>query len=479
MSESAQPLLAIARSHRKACALLVIMLPVLLVTIDNTILNFALPQIATALKPSAAQQLWMVDAYAFVLAGLLVTMGTTGDRVGHRTMLCLGCGGFIAVSVLIVFLTAAWHLIVGRALLGLFGAMILPATLALIRSAFDDREQRRFAVAVWATCLTIGSALGPLFGGVLLEFLSWHWIFLIAVPFLLPVLVMGPLFVPESEKQPGLTTDYPSIVLSIGALLGVMLALKQAATVGLSATVAWWAMGGIALGIAFVRRQLYLESPMLDLRPFKISAFTVSILVNLVSLGLLVGFLYFNIQMLQLVLGLAPLHASMVLVPGQVLAIGGAMLIVPVAQRVAPRYIVSTCLMVAACAFVIMGWVEARPLTIGIAFILLNVSVAALTTVSNDLVLSAVPPERVGSAASVSETAYEVDFPATMGDVGASQLDTLSGAWRVSQSLDASQSAQLIEAAGTAFAQAVSHASMSIAPFVAAVAVIAYRYLKP
>jgi DHA2 family multidrug resistance protein-like MFS transporter len=147
---------------------------------------------------------------------------------------------------------------------------------------------------------------------------------------------------------------------------------------------------------------------MLDLRLFKIAAFSISILVNLVSLGLLIGFLYFSIQLLQLALGLAPIYASMVLIPGQMLAIMGAMFIVPVAQRVAPRYIVATCLMAAASSFIIMALVQTTPLTIGIAFILLNVSVATLTTVSNDLVLSAVPPERVGSASSVSETAYEV-----------------------------------------------------------------------
>jgi DHA2 family multidrug resistance protein-like MFS transporter len=149
------------------------MLPVLLVTIDNTVLGFALPKIAEALHPSASQQLWMIDAYSLVLAGLLVSMGSLGDRVGHRKLLLVGSLGFAIISVLTAYSDTAPQLIAGRACMGVFGAMLMPSTLALIRSVFEDREERRLAVAIWATTLTVGSALGPLVGGVLLEFFSW------------------------------------------------------------------------------------------------------------------------------------------------------------------------------------------------------------------------------------------------------------------------------------------------------------------
>ncbi|MDC6641664.1 MFS transporter, partial [Leclercia adecarboxylata] len=137
------------------------MLPVLLVTVDNTVLGFALPKIAEALHPSASQQLWMIDAYSLVLAGLLISMGSLGDRKGHRKLLLIGSLGFTLVSVMTAYSSTATQLVAGRACMGIFGAMLMPSTLALIRSVFDDREERRLAVAIWATTLTVGSALGP------------------------------------------------------------------------------------------------------------------------------------------------------------------------------------------------------------------------------------------------------------------------------------------------------------------------------
>lgn len=388
-------------------ALLVILLPVLLVTIDNTILNFALPRIAVALSPSAASQLWMIDAYSLVLAGLLVTMGSSGDRLGHRRLLLVGCAGFCAVSLLLALSREAWQLIGGRALLGVFGAMILPATLALIRSAFEDREERRLAVAAWATCLTLGSALGPLLGGVLLQFFDWPAVFLVALPFLLPVLLLAP-SISETERQPGGAADYPSIVLSLCAMSGVMLALKEGATTGFDALALLCLAAGVACGVLFIRRQLRLEQPLLDLRLFRLPAFSVSITVNLVSLGLLIGFLFFATQLLQLVFGLSPLLACLVLVPGQALGIAAGMAVVALARRMAPNRLIALCLVQAAAAFALMALVPASVFSVCVAFVLINVAVAAITSVSNDLVLCTVPAECAGSAASVSETAYEV-----------------------------------------------------------------------
>src|SRR5919107_91750 len=155
--------------RREWAALAVLLLPTLLVTIDNTVLGFALPAISAALAPSATQLLWVVDVYPLVLAGLLVTMGTLGDRVGRRRTLVVGVAGFGVVSLLAAFATDATHLVAARALLGFFGAMLMPATLALLRTLFRDRAQRRFALAVWATGFAAGAALGPILGGLLLQ----------------------------------------------------------------------------------------------------------------------------------------------------------------------------------------------------------------------------------------------------------------------------------------------------------------------
>ncbi|KAB0491156.1 MFS transporter [Pseudomonas vancouverensis] len=498
MQGSAAPLISIIQDRSKCAALLVIMLPVLLVTIDNTILNFAMPRIAAALNPSAAEQLWMIDAYSLVLAGLLVSMGSSGDRFGHRRMLCLGCMGFAVVSVGVVFSQHAWHLIAGRVLLGCFGAMILPATLALIRTAFEEREERRLAVAVWATCLTIGSALGPLLGGVLLQYFSWQSVFLIALPFLLPVLLFAST-ITESPRQLARSIDYLSILLSLGAMTGVMLGLKHLATVGFDRQVLIWVLSGILLGIVFVRRQLKLEHPLLDLRLFVSSTFSVSVATNLVSLGLLVGFIFFATQLLQLVFGLSPLLAALILVPGQVLAIVAGFAIVPLAQKHAPNRVISGCLLLAAAAFAMMALVEPTALVVGVAFVMLNASIAAITTVSNDLVLASVPAESVGSASSVSETAYEIGvvlgttliggavaalyrlslvIPAGTPENIVTAVGTLGGAHAVSESLSEGVVMRIQEQANIAFIEGVMTTSIIVTGLIVLFALVTYCYLR-
>ena len=274
-------------------ALVVLMLPVLLVSVDNTVLSFALPEISIALAPTGAEQLWIIDVYPLVLAGLLVTMGTLGDRFGRRRMLLIGASGFAAVSALAAFAPTAGLLIAARALLGLFGAMLMPSTLSLLRSIFQNRDQRRLAIAVWASAFSAGSALGPIVGGFLLEHFDWGSVFLIAVPVLIPLLIAAPLLVPESrDPNPG-RIDIVSIVLSMAAMIPVVYAIKSLAVDGPSLTAGAWALLGVAMGYLFVRRQLTAEVPMLDMGLFRRGSFSGAILVNLLSVVALVGFLYF------------------------------------------------------------------------------------------------------------------------------------------------------------------------------------------
>ena len=173
-------------------ALAVLLLPVLLIAVDNTILAFALPSIAQDFRPSAPTQLWIVDVYSLVLATLLVMMGSLGDRIGRRRMLMIGATGFAVVSAAAAFAPSAGYLVAARAVLGFFGAMLMPSTMSLIRNIFPDASSRRLAIAIWASCFTAGSALGPIVGGVLLEHFHWGAVFLVAVPILLPLLVLAP-----------------------------------------------------------------------------------------------------------------------------------------------------------------------------------------------------------------------------------------------------------------------------------------------
>lgn len=478
-------------------ALVVLMLPVLLVSVDNTVLSFALPEIARDLAPTSAQQLWIIDAYPLVLAGLLVTMGTLGDRFGRRRMLLIGATGFAAVSALAAFAPSAEWLIAARAGMGVFGAMLMPSTLSLLRSIFTDRDQRRLAIAVWASMFSAGSALGPIVGGILLEHFSWGSVFLMAVPVLVPLLVLAPLLLPESrDPKPG-RIDPLSIVLSMATMVPIVFAIKEAAVHGFDLIVPVLALIGLGFGVLFVRRQLRLETPMLDMRLFSRGTFTGALLVNLLSVVALVGFLFFVAQHLQLIVGLSPMDAGLALVPGMVAMIAAGLTVVPIAKRIDARIVVP-----AALAFSVSGYVlvalSATEADLGLliaAFVLLGLGIGAAETVSNDLILSSAPPEKAGAASAVSETAYELGavlgtavlggiltslfrtgmvLPTGLPDAMADAArETLAGAMTVAEDLGGAVGDQLRLAAAHAFDSGVVVTALAGAALVVVAAVIA------
>ena len=483
-------------------ALAVLMLPVLLVSVDNTVLSFALPDIALALGPSSAQQLWIIDAYPLVLAGLLVTMGTLGDRFGRRRMLLIGATGFAAVSVLAAFAPSAAWLIAARAGMGVFGAMLMPSTLSLLRSIFTDRDQRRLAIAVWATMFSAGAALGPIVGGFLLEHFSWGSVFLMSVPVLLPLLVFAPLLVPESrDPHPG-RIDPLSIALSMLTMVPIVSAIKEVAVHGFGPLPVVLAVAGIGFGVLFVRRQLAARTPMLDMRLFSRGTFSGALLVNLLSVLSLVGFLYFVAQHLHLIVGLSPMEAGFALVPGMLAMIIAGLVVVPIARRVSPRIVVPVALSFSVVAYLLVpGAVGVGALALLIAaFTLLGIGIGAAETVSNDLILSSAPPEKAGAASAVSETAYEVGavlgtailggiltaayragivLPAGVtGAAADAARETLAGAMRVAETLDAATGDALRLAAAHAFDAGVTTTALIGAVLVTIAAVIAATTLK-
>ncbi|WP_309102040.1 MFS transporter [Microbacterium sp.] len=483
-------------------ALVVLMLPVLLVSVDNTVLSFALPEISIALAPTGAEQLWIIDAYPLVLAGLLVTMGTLGDRFGRRRMLLIGATGFAAVSALAAFAPTAGLLIAARALLGFFGAMLMPSTLSLLRSIFRNRDQRRMAIAVWASAFSAGSALGPIVGGFLLEHFSWGSVFLVAVPVLIPLLIAAPLLVPESRDPTPGRIDPVSIALSMAAMIPVVYAIKALAVDGPTAAAGGWILLGLAMGTLFVRRQLRAEVPMLEMSLFRRGSFSGAILVNLLSVVALVGFLYFVSQHLQLVLGLLPMTAGFALVPGMVAMIIAGLTVVPISRRVPAHVLVPGALVFSVAGYLIVAATNhehgVAPLII--AFVVLGVGIGAAETISNELILSSAPAEKAGAASAVSETAYELGAvlgTAVLGgiitafyrgalalpdglpaDAATTASETLAGAYTAADALPADLGDALWNAAAAAFGSGVTVTSLIGAGLVIAAGVIAAVTLR-
>lgn len=466
-------------SRRQWVALAVLMLPVLLVSVDNTVLSFALPAIARDLAPTGAQQLWIIDAYPLVLAALLVAMGSAGDRFGRRRMLLIGSVGFALVSVAAAFAPTAEALIAARAALGFFGAMLMPSTLSLLRSVFADREQRRLAIAIWASGFAAGSALGPIVGGILLEHFAWGSVFLLAVPVLVPLVVLVPLLIPESRDPAPGPIDVPSILLSFAAMGGAVYGIKHIATEGLDALGVIAVLGGLALGAWFVRRQLRAETPMLDMRLFRQGSFGGGVLVNLLSVIALVGFLFFVSQHLQLIAGLSPVQAGLALTPGLIAMIAAGLSVVPIARRVRPRVLVPSAIALSAAGYLLIAVTAGEGVAgVVIAFVLLGIGIGVAETVSNELILSSAPPAKAGAASAVSETAYElgavlgtavlgsilaawyrtaIEIPSTLtaGQADAAR-ETLAGAMALAETLPAAAGAELAASAATAFAGGIT-----------------------
>lgn len=399
---------------RQWLALAVLFLPTLLVAVDNTVLSFALPAISIALAPGATTLLWMVDAYPLVLAGLLVTMGTLGDRVGVRRLLVVGVTGFGLVSLAAAFATDAGHLVAARALLGCFGAMLMPSTLALIRSLFVDRDQRRLALAIWATGFAAGAALGPLVGGALLAHFWWGSVFLVNVPVTVLIAVLAVVVLPEVRHPGAGRLDLVGVVLSLLAVVPIVLAIKLVASGGslLLAGVAVVVGGGAVAGFVGRARRLTAagRDPVLDVRLLASPVLRVAMLANLTTMAALTGLLFFAAQYLQLVLGLGPMRSGLLLLPGFAATVVAGLGAAAVARRLPIRTLVPIGLATAALGYalcVLLGTSTTGGVLVAAA-VLVGAGIGLTETLTNDVVLTAAPVERAGSASAMSETAYEL-----------------------------------------------------------------------
>ncbi|WP_328772851.1 MFS transporter [Streptomyces sp. NBC_00286] len=480
-------------------ALSVLVLAVLLVAVDATVLGLATPYISEDLKPSGTQLLWIGDVYSFVIAGLLVSMGSLGDRIGRKKLLLIGSVAFGLVSVLNAYASTPELLIVARALLGVAGATLMPATLALIRNLFHDPRERSLAVGIWGATASAGMAIGPIAGGFLLEHFWWGSVFLINLPVMAVLVLVGMKLLPESRNpEPG-PWDLTSVFLSLVGMVGIVYGIKETAAHGVSGqAAAAGLLGGLAL-FGFVRRQFALKSPLLDMRLFRNRGFSAAVLADLLTILGLSGLVFFLSQYLQLVQGMRPLMAGLAELPAAVGAVAAGLIAGTVARRYSVRAVVAGGLAAVGLALATLTLLHQStgyPL-LGGALLVVGVGAGFSFTVTADVILSSVPKEQAGAASAVSETAYELGaalgiallgsivtsvyggFTAPAGtspEVAAAAHESLGGAVEATAGLPNAEA--LLNAARTAFVDGLTLAAGAGAVVLLGAAVAAWFLLR-
>ena len=468
-------------TRRDWIGLAVIALPCLLYSMDLTVLHLAVPQLSKELEPTSAQMLWIIDIYGFLVAGSLITMGTLGDRIGRRRLLLIGAAAFGIASIIAAFSRTAEMLIASRAILGVAGATVAPSTLSLIRNMFLDPKQRTVAISVWITSFSLGGAIGPLIGGLLLQSFWWGSVFLISVPVMVLLLIVGPRLLPEyRDPTPG-KLDLVSAGMSLAAVLLVIFGLKQIAEDGVSTWPMMTIVAGLVVGIAFGRRQLRLDIPLVDLRLFREPGFSASLATYGLSILVTFGGFVFLPQYLQLVLGLSPFVAGLWTLPWALAFIVGASATPLLIRRWHPSSVMAAGLVIAAIGFAMLTAVGRGTsfAWFGIASGLLSIGVAPAFTLTTDLIIGTAPPERAGAASAISETSAELGGAlgiALFGSIGVAMYrtamaariprtltpddaeaarSTLGGALASASQLPADQGQVLIDAGRSAFLSAL------------------------
>ena len=411
--------------RREWTGLAVLVLPCLLISMDISVLLFGLPFISADLKPSATQQLWIMDAYGFALAGVLITMGAIGDRIGRRKLLLIGAAAFSAASVVAAYSDSANVLIAARALLGIAGATLMPSTMALIRNMFHDHKQRQTAIGIWSGGLIGGVTLGTIVGGVLLDHFWWGAAFLLNLPAMALLLILGPILLPEFKAPENRQRfDFAGSVLSVAAVLPTVYGIKQLAVDGFSAGPLAALVFGVAFGIAFVIRQRTAANPLIDTELFRRADFRTPMLVNLCGNFVMMGFSLFSTQYLESVAGMRPLTAALWSMSAMLFVTVGMGLSGGFAAKVKPAKVIGGALLASAAGALVLT--QAHPgnpvLVLLVGTGVTAAGVASAQNIVGNMVLAAAPPERAGSASALNETGAELGNSlgmALLGSVGA------------------------------------------------------------
>ena len=491
-------------TRREWLGLAVLALAALMYVMDLTVLHLAVPKMSAELQPTSAELLWIIDIYGFFVAGALITMGSLGDRIGRRRLLLIGAAAFGITSLLCAFSSSPEMLIVSRAALGIAGATLAPSTLALIFFMFQDPRERTIAIGVWIGAFSAGSAVGPVLGGIMLEFFWWGSVFLIAIPVMVALLILGPRILPEYRDPEAGRLDPASAIMAVGAVLAVIFGLKQIAQEGpgLLATVA--VVVGLVVGVLWVRRQRQLADPMIDLALFRLPTFNAALVVNFLAIFVVVGYFLFIAQYLQLVADLTPFQAGLLSLPSAIAFIVGSQAAPRIVQRVKPAYLISGGLAFGSLGLFLLTQVGTTNglLPLVVASVVISLGLAPVFGLTTELIVGSAPPERAGAASGISETGAELGGAlgiAILGSVGAALYrsgvtptlptdlppdaataarDTLGGAVGVASTLPAGTADTLLAAARTAFVDGM-HVAAAIAGVIGlGLAAFAYSSLR-
>ncbi|WP_282776409.1 MFS transporter [Nocardia sp. CC201C] len=484
--------------------LAVLLLPTALLFLTMTVLFLATPDIAADLRPNSGQLLWINDIYGFTMAGLLVAMGTLGDRIGRRRILLLGAIAFGAASAVAAFAPSVETLIAARAVMGVGAAAVMPSTLSLISSMFPDARQRGTAVGLWAASVSVGVATGPLFGGLLLENFWWGATLLVGVPVMAVVVLAVPALVPEYRTPRAGRLDLPSVALSLVMMLPVVYGIKELAAYGVTTTAVVAVLAGVALLTAFVRRQLRLDEPLLDMRLFSNRTFSSALGVTLLNTVALGGVYLLFTQYLQLVEGRSPLESGLLILPAAVMLVIVSMLAPVLARRIRPAYIVAAGSLLSVLGYLVLTQVDsASGLTLLIVgFYILYPGIAPEMALVTDIALGSAPPEKAGAASALNSTASDlgislgiallgsvgaavyrtdmsdIDLSGVPADVAAAARDTLPGALAATENLPVAVGDALLTSAKEAFANGLNVAAATAAGLVMLAAVLSATLLR-
>lgn len=382
-----------------------------LIVIDMSVLHTALPTLTRELGASASEKLWIINAYALVVAGLLPGCGTLGDRIGHRRMFVAGLVVFGLASLVAAFAPSPVLLIAGRALLAVGAAMMMPSTLSIIRLTFDDEKERALAIGLWSAVASGGAAVGPLVGGVLLEYFWWGSVFLVNVPVVVVALAAALVLIPRSEGQKsGGAWDFFGSLLILVGLVGLAYAFKESAMAAPSfPVVATAAVIGAAAFVWFARRQRGSAAPLIDFALFQDRGFRLAVWAALVAAFSVIGLSLVLSQRLQLVLGYSPLHAALFLLPSSVMAFVGGPLAGWLTPRCGANRVIAGALLLGTVGVVgLLLFVNAGPAPQLLCLAVFGVGVGASLAAASHAIMSHAPPERAGMAASIEEVSIEL-----------------------------------------------------------------------